>query len=114
MNDYIVLARKKKYALLKNLRNGEYIVASGYDDSKPDGEKWDCGTYFGNDVMSLTAAVERFRSRTETSFITRERLCQLATQFIDCINGDDDMECVVDDMESYEREFFSNIKTVEE
>ena len=110
MDNFVVLEKKKKYALLKNLRNGEYIVACGFDESKPDGDKWDMAVYYGNEIDDLSAAVESFRNRTEPKFITKIRLDDLVTKFIDCINGDEDIECVIDDMEDYEKEYFSNIK----
>lgn len=113
MSNFVVLEKKKKYALLKNLRNGEYVIACGYDETKPDGEKWDLGIYFGSGADALENAIESFRYRTESKFITKDRLSELTTRFIDCINEDEDMECVVADMTDYEREFFSNIKAEE-
>ena len=69
------------------------------------------GIYFGNGADALENAVESFRIRTERKYMTKGRLSELATRFVDCINGDEDMECVIDDMEDYEKEYFSNIKT---
>ena len=54
-------------------------------------------------------------SRLDESYIPRERLIELATRFKDCVNGDDDLEYVKDDMTDNELRFFEmDEKTTED
>lgn len=83
------LLRKNGYALLQSESDTQYAVVSNYDPKQPEGQQWDYGTYFcywnQNDIKakSLTEALELFRSKTESDYITRQRLEELAIKFKD-------------------------------
>lgn len=72
------------------------------------------GCYYANfdefsplsQAEALAMAVDYFRLRTESDYIGRNRLEELATRFKDCINGDEDFENMLDEMDDCEKEFF--------
>ena len=64
------------------------------------------GLYFSKNVEGLTSALETFRIRTEENYIPRSRAIELATKFKDCALEDEDLVCVIDDMDEGEIEFF--------
>lgn len=113
---WIEILRKDKYALLQSESDTQYAVVSGYDPTQPEGQQWDSGTYFiycGTNEKSrmLSAALELFRTRTETNYVSRDRLEELATLFKDGLL-EDDRENAIEyfnetcEMEDYEKEFF--------
>ena len=112
------ILRNGSYALLQSGTDTQYVVASGYDPTQPEGQQWNHGTYFTyqNDSQkanSLSNALELFRYRTEENYISRSRLEELATQFKDeliekYLEEEDyeeffDYEC---GMTEYEKKFF--------
>lgn len=80
------ILRNGNYALLQSESDTQYVVASGYDSTQPEGQQWNHGTYFtyqddSQKVSSLANALELFRYRTEENYISRSRLEELATNF---------------------------------
>lgn len=122
---WIEILRKDNYALLQSESDTQYVVASGYDSTQPEGQQWNHGTYFtyqddSQKASSLANALELFRYRTEENYISRSRLEELATNFKDELLGEYleedeykeffDYEC---GMEEYEKKFFE-IESVSE
>ena len=122
---WIEILRKDNYALLQSESDTQYVVASGYDSTQPEGQQWNHGTYFtyqddSQKVSSLANALELFRYRTEENYISRSRLEELATNFKDelleeYLEEDEyeeffDYEC---EMDEYEKKFFE-IESVSE
>ena len=108
---WIEILRKGNYALLQSETDTQYVVASGYDPTQPENQQWGHGMYFcyynqDKKAEHLQMAVDCFRRKTEENYIPRLRLEELATRFKDCVNGDEDMENVIDDMEDCELDFF--------
>lgn len=102
--EYRILFHKGNVILAEN--KNDYIVGIGYDETQPKGSQWEHGLYFGKTVEGLTSALEIFRIRTEENYITRSRAIELATKFKDCALEDEDLVCVIDDMDESEIEFF--------
>lgn len=80
------ILRNGNYALLQSESDTQYVVASGYDSTQPEGQQWNHGTYFtyqddSQKVSSLANALELFRYRTGENYISRSRLEELATNF---------------------------------
>ena len=116
---WIEILRKGNHALLQSESDTQYVVASGYDQTQPEGQQWGHGTYFcyynpDKKAEHLQMSVDYFRSKTEENYISRSRLEELATRFKDCVNGDEDMENVIDDMEDYELDFFGIEREVQD
>lgn len=109
---YDLIMESGEYALiLRGSRMDEYAVVRGLDKTKGTWA-WTCTYYnFGefsplSQAEALAMAVDSFRLRTESNYIGRNRLKELATRFKDCINGDEDFENVLDEMDGCEKEFF--------
>lgn len=109
---YDLIMESGEYALiLRDSRMKEYAVVNGLNKSKGSWA-WTCTYYnFGefsslSQAEALAMAVDYFRLRTESNYIRRNRLEELATRFKDCINGDEDFENVLDEMDDCEKEFF--------
>lgn len=109
---YDLIMESGEYALiLRGSRMKEYAVVNGLDKAKGSWA-WTCTYYnFGefsplSQAEALAMAVDYFRLRTESDYIGRNRLEELATRFKDCINGDEDFENVLDEMDDCEKEFF--------
>ena len=88
--EYRVLLRKEDCALLE--ANMQYIVACGYDETKPKGQQWNYGLYFmyhNTKENALYKAIETFRERTEDNYILRNRLEKLAMLFKNGLIEDD-------------------------
>ena len=113
---YNIILRNGKYALLE--METQYVVACGFDETLPENQQWSQGYYYTHWNTSeivkqrmLSAALEYYRTLTETDYITRCRLEELATKFKDgLIEADDDFameyfdsEC---EMTDGEKEFF--------
>ena len=114
---YEVILEKGEYALiLRGSRMEEYAVVSGLN--KETGEwGWTCCYYnFGNytqidKAQALFLALDYFRMRTETDYIPRCRLEELATQFKDGLIEDGEESAMeyfdeVCEMTESEKEFF--------
>ena len=114
---YEVILESGEYALiLRGSRMEEYAVVSGLN--KETGEwGWTCCYYnFGNytqidKAQALFLALDYFRMRTETDYIPRCRLEELATQFKDGLIEDDEEQALiyfdeVCEMTENEKEFF--------
>ena len=114
--DYTVILRNGRYALLD--MGTQYAVVSGYDPTQKVGQQWDYGTYLSHwnqsmedKQIALFHAIEQFRIKTETNYIPRCRLEELATKYKDeLIECDEnsameffDEEC---DMTDEEKEWF--------
>ena len=121
--EYTILLRNGRYALLE--METQYVVACGFDETFPENQQWAQGYYYSHWNTSeivkqrmLSAALEYYRTLTETDYIPRCRLEELATQFKDGLIEDGeaeameyfDSEC---EMENNEKEFFG-IKTESE
>ena len=89
------ILRKDKYALLQSESDTQYAVVSGYDPTQPEDKQWSHGIYFcywgdkGNQPNYLQTALELFRCKTESDYIPRCRLEELATLFKDGLISDD-------------------------
>lgn len=114
---YEVILENGEYALiLRGSRMEEYAVVNGLN--KENGEwGWTCCYYnFGNytqidKAQALFLALDYFRMRTETDYIPRCRLEELATQFKDGLIEDDEEQALiyfdeVCEMSDKEKEFF--------
>ena len=114
---YELIMESGEYALiLRGSRMEEYAVVNGLN--KEAGEwGWTCCYYnFGNytqidKAQALFLALDYFRMRTETDYITRRRLEELATQFKDGLIEDDEESAMeyfdeVCEMSESEKEFF--------
>ena len=115
--DYVIIAQKKEYALIKMENTEEYKIVS---DICADGSlaytvcSWMYGEFGREEYLILQDAIDAFRARTESTYIPRSRLEELATKFKDGIFSCDldeeeydeffDDEC---DMTDEELEFFS-------
>lgn len=89
---WIQILRNGNYALLQSETDTQYCVANGYNDKAKEDSQWDHGIYImyhdhGSKTEALSKALELFRSRTETNYITRFRLEELATKFKDGLFG---------------------------
>ena len=93
---YNIILRNGKYALLD--MGYQYAVVSGYDPSQPENQQWDHGTYLTHwnqgvedKQIALFHAIEQFRLKTETDYISRYRLEELATKLKDgLLEADED------------------------
>ena len=92
--DYEIIAQKKEYALIKMENTEEYKIVS---DICADGSwaytaaSWMYGNY-GTcgmpEIFALQNAIDAFRARTESTYIPRSRLEELATLWKDKIIQD--------------------------
>lgn len=115
---WIEILRKDDYALLQSESDTQYVVASCYDDKAKEDSQWDHGIYVmyhdhDSKAEALSKALELFRSRTETKYITRFRLEELATKFKDGLfwaylgdNEYNDFFTKDCEMTDYEMDFF--------
>lgn len=84
--DYEIIAQKKEYALIKMESTEEYKIVS---DICADGSwaytvcSWMYGKYGREEYLVLQNAIDSFRARTESDYIPRSRLEELATKFKD-------------------------------
>ena len=113
---YNIILRNGRYALLG--METQYVVACGFDETQSEGSQWTQGYYYTHWNTSeivkqrmLSAALEYYRSLTETDYITRCRLEELATQFKDGLIEDDKESAMeyfdeVCEMTENEKEFF--------
>ena len=113
---YNIILRNGRYALLE--METQYVVACGFDETQPEGSQWSQGYYYTHWNTSeivkqrmLSAALEYYRTLTETDYIPRCRLEELATQFKDGLIEDDEESAMeyfdeVCEMENHEKEFF--------
>ena len=114
---YEVILEKGEYALiLRGSRMEQYAVVNGLN--KETGKwGWTCGYYdFGDytpidKTQALFLALDYFRMRTETNYIPRCRLEELATLFKDGLIEDDEKSAMeyfdeVCEMTENEKEFF--------
>lgn len=114
--EYTVLLRNGRYALIEN--ENEYVVACGFDETQEEGSQWTQGYYYTHwnaigviKQRMLSAALEYFRILTETDYIPRCRLEELATQFKDGLIENDKESAMeyfdsVCEMTDEEKEFF--------
>lgn len=113
---YNIILRNGRYALLE-MKN-QYVVACGFDETQSEGSQWSHGYYYSHwnnsEIVKqrmLSAALEYFRELTETNYIPRCRLEELATQFKDGFIEDDEESAMeyfdeVCEMTENEKEFF--------
>lgn len=113
---YNIILRNGRYALLE--METQYVVACGFDETQSEGSQWTQGYYYTHWNTSeivkqrmLSAALEYYRTLTETDYITRCRLEELATQFKDGLIEDDEEQALiyfdeVCEMTESEKEFF--------
>ena len=122
---YNIILRNGRYALLE--METQYVVACGFDETLPENQQWTQGYYYTHWNTSeivkqrmLSAALEYYRALTETDYITRCRLEELATQFKDGLIEDDEKSAMeyfdeVCEMTESEKEFFGiEIKSYQE
>ena len=102
--DYVIIVQKKEYALIKMENTEEYKIVS---DICADGSwaytvcSWMYGKFGREEYLVLQDAIDAFRARTESIYIPRSRLEELATKFKDGI-----FSCDLDE-EEYD-EFFDD------
>ena len=114
---YNIILRNGRYALLE--METQYVVACGFDETQPEGSQWSQGYYYTHWNTSetvvkqrmLSAALEYYRALTETDYIPRCRLEELATQFKDGLIEDGEEQALiyfdeVCEMLDSEKEFF--------
>ena len=113
---YNIILRNGRYALLE--METQYVVACGFDETQSEGSQWTQGYYYTHWNTSeivkqrmLSAALEYYRALTETDYIPRYRLEELATQFKDGLIEDDEKSAMeyfdeVCEMTESEKEFF--------
>ena len=113
---YNIILRNGRYALLE--METQYVVACGFDETQSEGSQWSQGYYYTHWNTSeivkqrmLSAALEYYRSLTETDYITRCRLEELATLFKDGLIEDNEESAMeyfneVCEMTESEKEFF--------
>ena len=113
---YNIILRNGRYALLE--METQYVVACGFDETQSEGSQWSQGYYYTHWNTSeivkqrmLSAALEYYRTLTETDYIPRCRLEELATQFKDGLIEDDEESAMeyfneVCEMTENEKEFF--------
>lgn len=99
-----VILRKGRYALID--RGHEYVIAMGFDETKPENQQWEQGMYYTHwneseikKMCMLQAALDHFRLFVDMDYISRRRLEELATKFKDGL-----IECD----EDFAREFFED------
>lgn len=84
--DYEIIAQKKEYALIKMESTEEYKIVS---DICADGSwaytvcSWMYGKYGREEYLVMQDAIDSFRYKTESDYIPRSRLEELATKFKD-------------------------------
>lgn len=119
--DYEIIAQKKEYALIKMESTEEYKIVS---DICADGSwaytvcSWMYGKYGREEYLILQDALDAFRYKTESDYIPRSRLEELATQWKDKIIQDcwmteeEQNEYFIgeQDMDDAELEFFGLLK----
>ena len=113
---YNIILRNGRYALLE--METQYVVACGFDETQLEGSQWSQGYYYTHWNTSgivkqrmLSAALEYYRALTQTDYIPRCRLEELATQFKDGLIEDDEGQALiyfdeVCEMTESEKEFF--------
>lgn len=113
---YNIILRNGRYVLIE--KENEYVVACGFDETLPENQQWSQGYYYTHWNTSeivkqrmLSAALEYYRTLTETDYITRCRLEELATQFKDGLIEDDEESATeyfdeICEMTDEEKEFF--------
>ena len=113
---YNIILRNGRYALLE--METQYVVACGFDETQSEGSQWSQGYYYTHWNTSeivkqrmLSAALECYRALTETDYIPRCRLEELATQFKDGLIEDNEESAMeyfdeVCEMTDSEKEFF--------
>ena len=113
---YNIILRNGRYALLE--METQYVVACGFDETQSEGSQWSQGYYYTHWNTSeivkqrmLSAALEYYRTLTETDYIPRYRLEELATQFKDGLIEDDEESAMeyfdeICEMTDEEKEFF--------
>lgn len=113
---YNIILRNGRYALLE--MKTQYVVACGFDETLPEYSQWSQGYYYShwntNEIVKqrmLSAALEYYRTLTETDYIPRCRLEELATKFKDGLIADDEESAIeyfdeVCEMSKNEKEFF--------
>lgn len=114
---YEVILEKGEYALvIRGSRMEEYAVVNGLNKERGDWA-WTCCYYnFGDyspctKAKALYLALDYFRTRTETDYIPRCRLEELATLFKDGLIEDDEESAMeyfdeICEMTESEKEFF--------
>ena len=114
---YEVILENGEYALiLRGSRMEEYAVVNGLNKETGEWGGTCCYYNFGNytqidKAQALFLALDYFRMRTETDYIPRCRLEELATQFKDGLIEDDEESAMeyfdeVCEMSESEKEFF--------
>lgn len=119
--DYEIIAQKKEYALIKMESTEEYKIVS---DICADGSwaytvcSWMYGKYGREEYLVMQDAIDSFWYKTESDYIPRSRLEELATQWKDKIIQDcwmteeEQNEYFIgeQDMDDAELEFFGLLK----
>ena len=114
---YEVLFEKGDYALVKRgLEMTQYAVVYDLDNTN---KCWACTVSYADfgkyssitEIEALQDMIDYFRMRTETDYIPRNRLEELATQFKDGLLEDDEESAMeyfdeVCEMTESEKEFF--------
>ena len=113
---YNIILRNGRYALLE--METQYVVVCGFDETLPEGSQWSQGYYYTHWNTSeivkqrmLSAALEYYRTLTESDYIPRCRLEELVTLFKDGLIEDDEESAMeyfneICEMSETEKEFF--------
>lgn len=118
MENYKVLLhdQEKHVALIDYEKGKQFIIASGYDPTRKEGEQWDYGRYFlynnNNDkALMLDSALVVFQIKTQENLISKERCIEIATKAISYI-PEENLEYFLDDVDLSKHEidyFFDKI-----
>lgn len=111
------LLRKGNVSLLQSQSDTQYCVCRNYNPEEKEDQQYYNGSYFcywGDKELKiylLATALEVFRCKAEKDYISRYRLEELASSFVQGLIEDDEesaMEYFTEEceMEDYEMEFF--------
>lgn len=76
--------------VIEDAYHPNYIIASGFDDSKPIGEKWNAATYFDGNLIAFTNAIQEIELG-----LSVERAIEIIRQYVS-----DDLENAEEKLES--------------
>ena len=102
----LIMLRKGDYTLIAKYKMNEefheYVVCQNYDETKG---VWSNGHYFWN---NLDKAIEFMKNYTQEEYVTKDRLCEIATHSLHLLKENELLEDLQDDvnLNSSELDFF--------